>query len=286
MNYFKYTVYIFAALFSTVSYSMHQDSYEFRLATIEDTTNLEHLLAASSSEDRQKIVVLPERIRHQALEGNIQKGRFFVCYSAHHELIAAKKVFVLDDPQELNDTLIHEIRAQDTDQQYKTPEEHIVLNVAHDTATDLGKAPTNLPNIAETLFIYNGADYTHPDHRRKGINTQLTAYALAFLRNTSYEALLNNKTTLCLLYGLVIGSSKGTIAQTRTTSIARAFAHELSCIQSLFNQDPGDESINLSCARFPAFKPEFDQENCTVLPDEQCVPGHGYLLSHQFKEKS
>ncbi len=264
-------------LFASFSYAMQPD---YRQATEKDVDQIDHFLATIDAKDAKNLVILPDSMRKTKLLEAIQKNRFFVA-SIKEAVIAFKKLFPITD-EELPKTLNGELCAIDEDGHYRAPALAASLRIHDGTRVDTAR-PTHLPPLDQSMFIYDGTDYTHPNFRHRGINGELTAYALKSLRDYVVKTLRDQKkNTLCLLYGLVTNDDAkdaGDLLKTRTKDIAPVFGAEVAGIRAAFGRSAGP--INLDCARFPASKPEFDKDG-NLLPDG--TPGYGYLLSHTFQE--
>lgn len=277
MKSIKYGFIATTTLFASFSYAMQPN---YRQATQRDLPAIDHFLATIDAKDGKNLVILPDGIRKTRLSDAVQKNRFFVA-TIKEAVIAFKKLFPVTG-EELHGTLKDELSAVGEDGYYRAPALAASLHIDGGTSVDADR-PTHLPPVDQSVFIYDGTDYTHPNFRRRGINSELTAYALKSLRGVVVKTLRDQKkNTLCLLYGLVTNDDAkdaSDLLKTRTKDIAPVFADEVTGIRAALGSSAGP--INLDCARFPASKPEFDKDG-NLLPDG--TPGYGYLLSHTFQE--
>lgn len=287
MNIMTCIVLIFSIL------NLHGSNYEYRQAKPEDVPSLLHLINTCAVKDSAKIVVLPKKFRQTSLEDAIKKGRIFVAlakdteqehkhsgltqksspHDAAARVVAYKKLFVIKNATEKKEILANELRCTD-------PKKcSFAGTVTHDGRCTQVRAPS-VKNMF-SCCIYNGADFTHPDHRGNGINQQLTACALDTIKSDLESG---DSPYITFLYGMVkenAGTKPGDKTD-RSVSLAKAFAVFLA---SLYNTKP--TAIEFLHLRYPAFMPTFDPESQEPrpLPDEKSVPGYGCILTYKCKEQ-
>jgi hypothetical protein len=237
-------------------------------ADLSDHEIILKLINEQAIADADKLVILPKPFRSNALTSAINAGRIFVA-TKNGEVVSYKKMFVIDDEQECNETLHDELRIIGTkpviagrfDAEGKFIKEHNEFEVPVDN----------------TLFIYNGAEFTHPEHRGKGFNKQLTTAAVTTLMSTIRAELAqnNNCQNIAIVYGMVkanAGAVPGDANDHRTRVSLAGLRHvmrELNCTANAIQH-----------ARFIAYKPSFDLDGteCKPLPDDQAVAGYGNIV--------
>jgi hypothetical protein len=247
---------------------------KYRLATQEDTSRLLKLINTQAVHDSDKIVILPKKFRSIALESGIKKNRYFI---AEHngQIIGYKKLFVMADEDEKADVLVNEIRCKNNDHNRTFAGKIDAQGLFH---VEGSMHSDNCYN----LCIYNGADFTVPEYRGKGINKQLTNTALVSLIDQVKKQMHENKpSAITMLYGITqanAGEVPGASSD-RTPSIAQSFKFFL---QKLENRQ---ENISLIHHRYRAFKPSFDPESqeCRPLADEYSIPGFGCVLTYELR---
>mgnify|MGYP003498063662 FL=1 len=251
----------------------------YRQATIEDAPGILNLINTHAIKDNDKIVVLPEAFRLQALQNGICKGRYFVAHDTSAEqIIAYKKLFLLQEEQEQKEVLEEELRLQG----YKSTfvDDNTFLCNAGFCLPTLSVTTPSIPTLEQCLYIYTGGDFTHPEHRSRGINSALTDYALSAVQPAVQEHLLKNKVhQLALVYGLTHLNDYGLCLRngtSRTPHIADAFARFIILLQPTKKTN----TIPILRQRFKSCMPTFDlhANECRPLPDDKAVAGYGNIL--------
>ena len=246
----------------------------YRLALQEDKSQLLELINTQAVYDSDKIVILPKKFRSIALEAGIQKKRYFVAEN-NGKIIGYKKLFVMTDEEEKSDVLANEIRCVNNDHNRT----FAGLIDAQGVFNDLEAGQSH---NCYNLCIYNGADFTMQDYRGKGVNKQLTNFALLSLVDQAKQLIHEKKShAITMLYGITqanAGEFPGA-ASDRTSSIVQSFKLFLQKLEN--RQDP----ITLHHHRYRAFKPTFDPESqeCKPLSDEHSVAGYGCVLMYQLR---
>ena len=135
-------------------------------------------------------------------------------------------------------------------------------------------------------YIYTGADFTHPNHRKKGLNTRLTQYAFDAIVQPTLEHMQKNKSIhLALVYGLTqANTGEDTLLGGRTQGLLTQFVSFVSKIATLYEQNTSKE---LLISRYGAFKPSFDPTSieCKPLPDDKAIAGYGYVIAYAVEKK-
>jgi GNAT superfamily N-acetyltransferase len=277
---------ISVVVFNTCLFGCQQPEIEYRKAHSYDAHSIIDLINKHGVNDNDKIVILPELFRLKAIESAIEKGRIFVaCNAQNNTIVGYKKLFLLSDTSECVDTLFQEIRC--------AGQESEPIDTAYFTSTDNYSTRQRMYASSDTYamsdtYIYNGADFTHPDFRGKGINTHLTDTALTLTKEATLEHIRTHQAKhLIMLYGLTRANDydNDNNGKSRTPSIVRSFASFIhTSIQHTENSTPTlDTSIRHN--RYKAFMPTFnpDATECKPLSDEYSVPGYGNVLSYSLE---
>ena len=264
------------------SYSLPIIGIEFRQATHSDIQGIVDLINTEAYKDSDKIVVVPKIFRTIYIQSAINKGRIFVA-SNNEQIIGYKKLFCITDAEELDDILINELRC-------KNSNPVVCKSVSIPDLTSQNSSSEDIIQIfsSPATYIYNGADFTHPNYRGQGINTQLTKYALNFVVKSTIEQIKDQKSSeLALIYGLTQANAgkEDNVLDGRTNGIIKQFIPFAELIAKAYDLIP--PSI-LLLSRHYAFKPSFDPKSteCRPLSDEQSIPGYGCLITYKLKQKS
>ncbi len=257
-----------------------ESDIEYRQATNDDTVGIVDLINTYAYKDNDKIVIVPEAFRAAYIQSAIQTKRLFVA-SNDKTIVGYKKLFCITDEHECNDILNNELRCtEDTSA-------GCALISAHDESTQdfLPEQLTTIMSLPIT-YIYNGADFTHPQYRAQGINSSLTKYALEATSDAVRKDIEKKKSTyLAMVYGLTKSNAGASIVDGRThgifkqfVSFAQAITHTLKCA----------EPSQVILSRHHAFKPSFDPKatECKPLSDSQSIPGYGYLVACALDQNS
>ena len=258
---------------SAMQSPQQNDGIVYRVACQEDTLQLLQLINTQAIHDRDKIVILPKKFRLMALEAGIKKNRYFIAENAGH-IVGYKKLFLMTDEEEKKDVLAHEIRCINN-------ECNCTFNGLIDKNGVFHENGSAQPNNDYDLCIYNGGDFTLPTYRGKGINQQLTNYALMSLIGQVRQQMQKTKASaITMLFGLTqanAGQYPGSFSD-RTSTIVKSFKIFLNEIENRQNESP------LIYHRYRAFMPTFDPESqeCKPLADEYSIPGFGCVLTYQL----
>jgi GNAT superfamily N-acetyltransferase len=140
-------------------FNLTHTEIEYRKANIDDVPGLLDLINNYAIKDNDKIVILPEKFRANYIKELIEEEKIFVAmqtstssFPEKTEIIGYKKLFLFTDKDELDSTLINELHCKE------------LLDV-------------------NGAFIYDGSDFTHPDYRGRGINSNLTLFALDSIKD-------------------------------------------------------------------------------------------------------
>ena len=250
--------------------------YAYAQATNEHVSSVVQLINDYAYRDSDKIVIVPKAFRQDYVQSAVDAGRLFV--ATHGEqVIGYKKLFCITDPTELKKTLNDEIRCN------STPEVcGAVVAPAYDTAKPIDAADMVQLNNVKATYIYTGTDFTHPDHRKKSVNTALMDYALAVISSSVIKHCRQHESThLAMVYGLTksnAGDNHNNVLGGRTHGI---LAEYVSYAQSIAHALKAQSPTKFYLSRHHAFKPSFDPDatECKPLPDEQSKPGYGCVIA-------
>lgn len=259
-----------------------ESGIEYRLAKSGDHESILDLINTHACNDSDKIVIVPEKFRASYIEDAIDAGRFFVA-AQNKTIVGYKKLFCITGQKECDDTLNDELRCT----------EEALAGCSLVSVSDLN-AQELLPQEVTKLrslpitYIYNGADFTHPDYRGKRINTKLTQYAFNAIANVVLENYRNqNATHIALIYGLtrMNAGKESDLLDGRTQGILKQFVPFIKEITSRLDLN---QPSHLIVSRYHAFKPSFDPKatECKPLSDDQAIPGYGYLVACALDKKS
>lgn len=253
------------------------DFIEYRKAIMQDAAGIVELINTYGVHDNNKIVILPLKFRLPAVQKNIEAGRYYIARDiAHNKIVAFKKLYLLDDPQELHEVATQELRYAGPDS--VLVDSSILTYEADRIEKEKSQVQVNL--ATRTLLMYTGGDFTAPEYRNKGINTKLTECAFADPDIKKEIGIrLKNSSMIACVYGLThfndyAADGSGT---SRTIGIARLFGHCIATVMNIHTR------IIVYHKRFKSFMPTFDfsSAECAPLPDEQAVPGYGNVLYYQ-----
>lgn len=278
MNTNSIVQYFVACTFFVSAFGMKElpsiSDISYRLATPTDIDSTLKLMNECAINDRNKIVIVPKKFRRVYLEGAIKSEYLFAAYNKDI-VVAYKKAYIVPNDQK-DDLLRGEIRCR------------AGKRTRAGTYNGLTKEYTSLVHASSTdypdtdIYIYTGADFTHPDYRGKGINTQLTHTAFDYLKGTTkklLEASSDSCKRLVLAYGLTAFNAGEKGGEDRTPHIITSFTP--------FLESLGLDASHIYHERFEAFMPTFDPSSdaCIPLPDIKSVPGYGCILSVPLKKR-
>jgi hypothetical protein len=255
---------------------------EYKRATNEDVESIVDLMNTHAYKDSDKIVIVPEQFRTGYVQSAVDAGRLFVA-THDQKIIGYKKLFCVTDTHELNDILSNELRCKGSAPVAcgkSVVDDLSCRSISSDAITQLLSSPVT--------YIYNGADYSHPQYRGRGVNSQLTAYALNAVSQAVIEHINDHKSThLAIAYGLTRSNAgqESNLLDGRTHGIIKQFIPHASLVADAVNVVL-PKSILLS--RHHAFKPSFDPKDteCKPLPDDQAIPGYGCLMACALQQKT
>lgn len=279
MNIIKITLLTAVVLASHVLPAMESTpitkDYVSRKASASDIAEIVDLVNTQAFKDSNNLVIVPKVFRQGYFETAVLKSRLFVV-CRDRKIVGYKKLFCITDKDELSSIMNDELRLPsdpvtcsslsiDTFEPHAVAAEEVALLLACPTVT----------------YIYDGADFTHPDYRSRGINSALTAYALA----TSSDAIMHDirtkaSTHIAMLYGLTCENAgkEDDLLGGRSHGILKQF---IPLIQSLALTYPCAIPRTLLLSRHHAFKPSFDEDatTCIPLPDSHSIAGYGCLIA-------
>src|SRR5438105_9121361 len=223
---------------------------------------------SNSDIDCQKVVVLPIQFQEPSIRKNVELKRLFIAkQTSNDQIVGYKKLFVIQDEQELRDIRENEIRCTGLLAK-KVDSALIQIHIAFKRIS----RKQMFFSSSSDLYLYTGADYVLPEYRQRGINTLLYDCAFNRLQNklTKIKKAKNSRRVI-LLYGLTYlndydDEGNGT---SRTPSIAKAFYNFLK--QAHINVS------EFSHHRYRAFMPTFDlhARECIPLSDDKSIRGYG-----------
>jgi hypothetical protein len=263
---------------------------EFRQAVETDVPELLNLINTQAIQDKDKIVIVPEKFRQASLEKAIKAGRIFVACQlvkkdefkssstsqssrSTSQIVGYKKLFVLHDATEKAETLKDELCCAGAEQIHSG-----FVNAQNAFNTQNLQVPKNLFDFC----IYNGADFTLKSHRGQGINNKLTNAALKSIKPELEKAIGRDKTLqyLTVVYGVTEANAgeKPGIAPDRMIPISKSVR---TFVQDL-KKDLAQQS--LMHFRFNAVMPTFDPTATECRPMQDGVKGFGCTLSLDLNE--
>lgn len=249
---------------------------QMRHATKKDLPGVVALMNRNAYKDADKIVVVPKKFRADYIGSAIAKKQLFVAANGK-EIVGYKKLFCLRDQKEINELLSNELRCVGLQAKLAACAS---LSLPDAQVGHLNEA--TLTSILESpvTYVYNGADYSHPAYRGKGINSQLTGYALNTVsQQVAHCSLQDGSRYLALAYGLThdnAGDPQDLLAG-RSGGIVKQFVPFAQKIAKLTHSYLPKQ---LFASRHHAYKPSFDEDSqeCIPLPDEHAIPGYGCLV--------
>jgi hypothetical protein len=248
--------------------SISRHEFVYSLATQADVNDLLTLMETEAIKDASKLVILPKKFRRCSLEKAVEQQRLFIARENNtQKLIGCQKLFVITDARELDSICTEEIRCcgkdcHQTDAGTYTFERKFIVG-----------NPICVTYSHEDTYLYNGASFTHPDYRQRGVSKRLIEFAHSVLLPEVQKILASrNSQALVLLYGLT-KENAGEGGIDRTPSLVSSF------MQFCYLIEPGIEG-SIEHYRYRAFKPSFDPESeeCIPLPDTHSSEGYGCVL--------
>lgn len=263
------------ACITTTAMEKEKQAITYHQATEDDTPQLLDIIGKYGIEDRDKIVILPKIFREPAIKNDILKGRLY-CAKEGSDIVAFKKLFIINDFDEFKDILINEIRCGDK----KSLLDASTIEQTNKKPIEISSyQPISSLTDKNSVYIYFGGDFTIPSHRNKGINSQLIQHAFeTIVIDTMKTIVKDNFKHIVLLYGLTKHNAGENGGIDRTPSIVKAFDKFTKKIGPKCNEEP------LYLSRYKAFMPTFDPEGteCKPLPDDQAIAGYGNVLQRQL----
>ncbi len=275
MKIYTHVTYLVMSFVCINAIAMEQ-TITFHKANQTDTLHILKVINEQAIQDHKKIVILPKKFRESAIERDILNNRLYVAREKHSDnIVAFKKLFIIDNESEYNDITNDEIRCFGEKNHFV--DAHITNQCSQKTAI----TPNQIPSFTlhDSVVIYFGGDYTVPTYRNKQINSQLIRYTFEQVKNDIVDAIqTKNLQNIVLLYGLTKFNAGETLnGIDRTPSIIGAFAP---FAKKIATQCGKEGSNTLYHSRYQAFMPTFDPEDteCKPLPDDQAIPGYGNVL--------
>jgi len=267
---------ILCAVFTCFNVLAMEQNITYHKATQPDAKRILHIINEHGVKDRDKIVILPENFREDAINQAILNDRLFCAKEGSGNVVAFKKLFIIKDFVECNNITHHEIRCHG-------PNNFFVDARIIDPISTTASIPLNkqVPSFTHTnsVVIDSGSDYTIPSHRNKRIISHLTNYAFEKIKDDTIAAIQeNNLRQIVLLYGLTKANAGETPdGVDRTPSIIKAFKQFIDAIAVRCNYST---NIPLYLSRYKSFMPTFDLQStkCKPLPDDQAIAGYGNVI--------
>lgn len=263
------------------------NQYHYQKATSQDVTDVVALINNQAAKDDKNLVVLPKKFREVGVQKNIELGKLFVARDSSSTLVGYKKLY-LPDENECSEIMRDEIRAIG-------PQSHLVDSYYFDQDNKKCRINNNTsitPDLSKSIVIYNGNDFTTPQHREKGVNHNLSVHAFDHITD-EVIAQIKKQGALYLVccYGLTKDNAGelDSNSRDRAPEIFRLFKSFVQKIQSHFynlNTNPDTNELIIYLNRYKAFKPMFNPESqeCKPLDDDQSVEGYGNVLFCQLKQ--
>lgn len=251
------------------------DLIDYKYAQNEDIYQLVNFINTDACNASQQIVVVPENFRYTYVQSGVDSGLFFIAKQAD-SIVGFKKLFLVDDQQELQDLLCKEIRCKNGRLLAQG-----VINII-DQSLNV-RVDRNMDHVynSSAAYVYNGADFTKEIYRGKGVNSVLTEYALSYVKERVIAHIIKNKSAyIVMLFGLTndnAGSNDKLLAG-RSKAIAKLFGTFVQDVAVKMNKQIATDML---AARYLAYKPSFDPKSkkCIPLSDDQSIQGCGCVLA-------
>ena len=273
----------FSAIEDTSAKEAFESEYVTRRALERDIPDLVDLINTQACKDSDKIVIVPEQFRTAYIRSAVGDDRMFVATHASN-IIGFKKLFCITDNDERDDILANELRC------IGGVEPVVVESVSLNGLKSQDASPEELEKLfsSPVTYIYNGADFTHPDHREKGLNSRLTKYALDLVTKPTADHVQRNKSTyVALVYGITQANSgkERDVLGGRSKGIVNQFIPFVKAVAQVCGRTPQSHVL---LTRHHAFKPSFDPKavECRPLSDDQAIAGYGCLLISGLEPKT
>jgi hypothetical protein len=249
----------------------------YRYAQEEDIDRILALINTASSDDFDRLVILPSPYREKYLKKAIGKRRVFIAQDeVSQNILAMLKLFVITDYDEALDIIQNELRGtgpgallltcQDVSPEYAftdhVPEYNFLFS-------------KELFSAQQDCFVYLGGELTRPDMRGHGYNTQLQAYAMAHIAEEIRALYGDDLVRVTLVYGLVVQNLD------RTSHIVKRFSSFARQLTGLYH---AREPQSFSFLAYRAIKPTFElgsDGSLVKLPGG--TPGFGCFLSYELR---
>ncbi len=258
-------------LLNSINTIAMQEIITYQEATKDHTTSIVNLINDHAAKDNDKIVILPKKFRQFAIEENILHKKLYCATTQNNEVIAFKKLYIIDDQKEFENIIYNEIRCSGDKSEFVKSVAFTPNNTPEKLLFDI-----NIPfSLENGVIIYNGNDYTKESHRGQRINSLLMNYALDSKVNDVKQIIIDHKKLnyIVLMYGLTQFNAGQNGGINRTPSIVNAF-------RKFVNKVSPDNINNIIHKSYHSFMPTFDPEDeeCKPLPDKHSIPGYGNIL--------
>jgi hypothetical protein len=249
------------SLLCTTTIAMENNNYQFQQATDKHAQQIVDIINNHAFADNTKIAIFPKKFREPDIQDNIKKGRLYCAANKADEVIAFKKLFIINDEQEYNKRTTNEIRCTGNNNCHVRTQ---VFNADH---SNLDTIPTVPFSFTNSVIIYCGSDYTLPAYRNQRINSELTNYAFNAIKNDTLNAIKkNNFDNIVLLYGLTKDNAGEQGGIDRTPSIVRAFRRFVERVSMQALNKPATTNTMILHSQYEATMPLFDPESNECIP--------------------
>lgn len=298
MNIFNFIVLVVALISYSLSILTSQlednsmsSGYMYRRANMDDVDKLVRLMTDHAApQDSDKIVIVPEKFRQQYFQGAVTSRRLYIATTAEGDVVGYKKLFCVTDESERQEILQDELRF--SKDQFVAG---AVADMRKEALFEVGKdAIAEIVGSRNVTYVYSGADFTHPAHRGKHINTELTRLAFKEALGSVVQDIENRRSRhVAIVYGLTefnATTAKDSKKEEKINLLggrSRGILREAnSFLNDLSSNDLPMESF-LYLARFRSFKPSFDSKSteCKPLPDAKSISGYGCLIASALQRK-
>lgn len=243
----------------------------YHQATPDHISSIVKLTNDHAAKDNDKIAILPLKFRQRSIEESILQKKLYCATTRNNEVIAFKKLFIINDQREYENLLTQCIGEKPTFYQAasfnsQNKKDKLYFNI---------DIPWSFNN---SIVIYNGSDYTHPTHRGKGFNSLLTTYAFSsIMENENFQKIISNKCILyvVLLYGLTPFNAGEMNGIDRTPSIVRSLREFINIL--CINHTTINKANNIIHKSYISSMPLYEAESSERIP-HKLIPKYGNVL--------
>lgn len=248
------------------------DQISCKLATTEDAPDILDLFAHYASHDAaESVVIVPKIHRVGYIQSAINDRRLAIARAAT-VLVGIKKIYVVPDDH-VQEVLGNELNVR--------PDNLLVAGAfGIDNQFRASAALSDVNLCPDDVYVYTGTDYTRPDFRGKGVNSQLYTYAFACLKESILNHFKNRQSrNIHLLYGLVKKNGPHNGVDGRTESILKSFRQFVQSLPIKQNKPIQFQSYQ---AQMPIFNPEAQELDLSAIT--HFIDGSGCILSYPVSQ--